>query len=112
MNSKKHLIILILRILETDSDRENPITQTKIAEDISKQYPCDRKTVGRNIKFLINTGFPIVKTSKGFYMSNKTFTKDEVAFVLELVRHSELNEEAKIDLCDRLLKSLSRYYAT
>ena len=110
MNSKKHLIILILRILETDSDVNHPITQTKIAKDISDQYPCDRKTVGRNIKFLTGLGFPIVKTPRGFYMSNKAFSREEVALVLRLVKSSELGDEAKASLCDRLIECLSRYY--
>ena len=53
-NTKKYIIVLTLKILETDTDKKNPITQTKIAEDISRVYPCDRKTVGRNIIYLKN----------------------------------------------------------
>jgi len=81
METKKFLIVLILRILETDSSKENPYTQVRIANEISKTYPCDRKTVGRNIKFLMQLQFPIVKTKKGFYMDGKTFSLDEIDFV-------------------------------
>lgn len=110
---KKHLIILILRILETISDKDNPLTQVKIAEMISNIYPCDRKTVGRNIAFLKNVGYPIIKCSKGFYMSNQLFSREEIDFVVKCVRSSNEfkgNEEQRIDLCQRLNSSLSRYY--
>lgn len=107
---KKHLIILILRILETHSDEKNPLTQVKIAEEISKQYPCDRKTVGRNIHFLKNLGYPIVKTPKGFYMDKQLFTRKEVAFVVNAVKNAESDGIDVADLCKRLEAGLSRYY--
>ena len=69
MSEKKYLIILVLKILETNTDREHPITQVRLAEQIADVYPCDRKTVGRNIAFLQKVGYPIVKTTKGFYMA-------------------------------------------
>ena len=34
MKNKKHLIILILKILENSSDKSNPITQIEIADTI------------------------------------------------------------------------------
>ena len=107
---KKHLIILILKILETCSDEDNPLTQVQITNLISEQYPCDRKTVGRNIKFLKEIGYPIVKTSVGFYMDNQMFSREEIAFVIQAVRASEGSNINKEDLCQRLSSSLSRYY--
>lgn len=83
MSTKKHLIILILKLLESESDREHPLTQRKLCEVLSAVYPCDRKTVGRNIKFLQAVGYPIVKTPKGFYLEGKSFSVEEVRFVKE-----------------------------
>lgn len=90
MNAKKYLIILVLRILETCSDERHPLTQVKIAEMISDKYPCERKTVGRNIKFLREVGYPIVKTHSGFYMDKQSFSREEIDLVLALVRRAEL----------------------
>ena len=64
---KKQNILLVLKILETGSDKLHPIKQCEIAKIISRVYPCDRKTVGRNIKFLMDIGYPIVKTTHGVY---------------------------------------------
>ena len=65
MKAKKYLIILILKYLEANSDEKHPLTQTRIAEEISEVFPCDRKTVGRNLRFLKEVGYPIKKTSRG-----------------------------------------------
>lgn len=110
METKKYLIVLILRILETDTDQKYPLSQVKIAELISKMYPCDRKTVGRNINFLKALGFPIVKTTKGYYMDKKAFSKEEINFVLNSVKRAESDTIDKDGLCDRLNECLTRYY--
>lgn len=108
---KKYLIILILRILETDSDKRHPLTQLEIADKISACHPCDRKTVGRNIKFLREVGFPIIKTRVGFYMDNCMFSRDEVDFVLRAVQAVEAPAGVDVkNLCERLRSGLSRYY--
>ena len=104
---KKYLIILVLRVLENEADEDNPITQTRIAEMISAVYPCDRKTVGRNIKFLKSVGYPIVKTTRGFYMDKRRFSRAEVEFILGLIERAEAPEIDKEGLCQRLAPVLN-----
>ncbi len=53
MATKKPIILLLLKILETKTDKNHAMTQGQIADEISQIYPCDRKTVCRNIQFLI-----------------------------------------------------------
>lgn len=111
MPGKKYLIILILKILETNTDREQPLTQIKIAQQVSEVYPCDRKTVGRNIAFLREIGYPIVKTPRGFYMSGKQFTVEETQFIMQAVREATgKSEEEKAQLLTRLEKLLCKIY--
>lgn len=63
--AKKVIIIHILRVLYCFTSADFPATQTYIANYLNDiDIPCDRKTVGRNIKYLIDMGLPIVK-SKG-----------------------------------------------
>lgn len=111
MAMKKHLIVLILRILETHSDINHPLSQIMIADMISSaEYPCDRKTVGRNIRDLVALGYPIVKTPKGFYMDGKAFSRAEIDFITDLI---QTNEREGIDtraLAKRLRSVLDRYY--
>ena len=103
MQEKKFLILLILKILETESDEQHPISQSEIARIISGQYPCDRKTVGRNIRALMTVGYPIQKTTKGYYLAGKMFTVDEKEFILQTVSGADgKSEEDKEELADRL----------
>ena len=103
MQEKKFLILLILKILETESDEQHPLSQSEIVRIISGQYPCDRKTVGRNIRALMTVGYPIQKTTKGYYLEGKMFTVEEKEFILQAVRGEDgKSEEDKAELADRL----------
>ena len=111
MHEKKYLILLILKILESESDESHTLTQSKIAQEISEVFPCERKTVGRNIRFLIKIGYPIKKTSRGFYLDGKKFTVEEVKFILDAVRSATgKTEEEKEALLRRLSKFLVKIY--
>ncbi len=108
-SNKKQLILWILNLLNTESDENHPITQTQIAKVISYVYPCDRKTVCRNIKFLQEMGYPIKKTRKGFYMERKCFSVEEVNFVKAAIMEATGKEEAeKTVLAEKVSKLLSK----
>ena len=69
--AKKTIIVHILKILYCYSSSDYPVTQTNIANYLNESdIPCDRKTVGRNIKYLIEMGLPIDKckgSKRGYY---------------------------------------------
>lgn len=111
MQEKKYLILLVLKILENESDETHPLTQSKIAQEISAVFPCERKTVGRNIRFLRKVGYPIKKTTRGFYLDGKKFTVEEVKFILDAVRAATGKTETEKDaLLSRLSKFLVKIY--
>ena len=70
-SKKKQIIVYILRVLYNYTSSEYPVSQTSIANylnDIGIQ--CDRKTVGRNLNYLIECGLPIKRKgskSGGYY---------------------------------------------
>lgn len=103
MSEKKYLIILVLKLLENESDAKHPMTQCGIARIISEVYPCDRKTVGRNINFLIKIGYPIVKTPKGYFLDKKSFSLDEQNFIVNAIHaYAGKTNEEKDDIVARL----------
>lgn len=112
MKSKKQLIIWILKILESNTDENNTLTQTQIAEWIStKEHPCDRKTVCRNMKYLQDMGYPIIKTKTGFYMANKPFSVEEIQFVKSaIISASDKTQAEREALSERVGSELSRIY--
>ena len=107
--TKKYLIVLVLKLLES-SDKYEPITQTQMAEIISLTYPCDRKTIGRNIKFLKEIGYPIMKTSRGYYMGNRTFSKQERDYILNSIKLNPESYEDKEALSNKLKDFLISNY--
>lgn len=111
MQSKKQLILWVLNVLNNESDENTPITQTKIADIISDMYPCDRKTVSRNIKFLQKMGYPIKKTSKGFYMERRVFSVEEVNFIKAAIMNSTGKDDTeKAMLVEKVSEVLSKMY--
>ena len=67
--AKKVIILYVLNILKLVSSKEHPVTQTNISNYLNDiNVPCDRKTVGRNIQYLCDFGYPIKRVGKGFYL--------------------------------------------
>ena len=111
MQSKKQLILCVLNVLNNESDANTPITQTKIADIISDMFPCDRKTVSRNIKFLQEMGYPIKKTCKGFYMERRVFSIEEINFIKSAILESKSKDDAeKAALAEKVSNILNKMY--
>ena len=111
MQSKKQLILWVLNVLNNESDANTPITQTKIADIISDMFPCDRKTVSRNIKFLQEMGYPIKKTSKWFYMERRVFSIEEINFIKSAILESKSKDDTeKAALAEKVSNILNKMY--
>lgn len=83
--NKKATIIHILRVLYCYTSEDYPVTQTSIAKYLNDlDVECDRKTVGRNLKYLIDAGVPIKRKSGkngGYYYdieNDKFFERKQI----------------------------------
>lgn len=66
--AKKTIILYVLKMLKEGSSKDKPLTASVMAKTLnSLGIPCDRKTIGRNIGYLIDFGYVIDKSSKGYY---------------------------------------------
>lgn len=75
--AKKTIILYVLKCLYSGSSENHYITQQQITNVInSLGVECDRKTVGRNIQYLIDFGLPIKKKKGGGYC----YCKDKDTF--------------------------------
>lgn len=64
--AKKTIILYVLDMLEKGSSKEKPITITSMTKVLNSiGIPCDRRTVGRNVNYLIEYGKPVVKINGG-----------------------------------------------
>ena len=76
--AKKVIILYVLEMLEKGSSKEKPITMLNMANVLnSLDVPCDRRTIGRNVNYLIEYGKPIVKLKGGgvYYDQEKDVKK-------------------------------------
>ena len=73
--AKKTIILYILKMLEDYPESNKPITYTDMAKTLKAMgIQCDRKTVGRNIDYLIEFGCPIIKEiNKGCYLNKSNY---------------------------------------
>lgn len=70
--AKKTIILYILDMLEKGSSKTKPITITSMTRVLnSMNITCDRRTVSRNVDYLIEYGKPIVKIKGGSCYWNK-----------------------------------------
>ena len=82
-NTKKLIIVYVLNVLRLTS-KDRPITQTVISDYLNEiGIACDRKTVGRNVEYLKEMGYPIVKVPNvGMYFDHENFVADQRKFIL------------------------------
>ena len=72
--NKRLIILYILDLLEQGTSELNPFSITRITNALNKMgVDCERRTVSRNINYLIAYGKPIVKLKNGkvYYDKNK-----------------------------------------
>ncbi len=86
--AKKTIILYILKMLKDGSSKDKPITLTNMTKVLnSMDIPCDRKTVGRNVEYLIEFGYPIVRLARGgcYFEQIEHFSKNDSNLLVELI---------------------------
>ena len=112
MLKQKCSIVITYLLLESETERGKCLTQSSIADALTRMgCICDRKTIGRDIKALIEMGCPIKKTAKGFYMDRKAISPTEAQFVVACVQATDAPEGVDKDgLLARLPSALGHKY--
>ena len=84
---KKLLILRILQVLQEFSDCDHKLRQNDIISLLKVQYDigCERKAVARNIDFLEQAGYDIVRDSDGIYLSSRKFEPGELRLLIDSV---------------------------
>ena len=105
--SKKWSIVATYIILEKYSNPERPLYQKKINEYMQEMFgkKVDRKTIGDSINVLINDCKVNIgtKNGKGFYIAKRTFTDDEIRYLIDAVLSSNMIDA---DMSKTLVKKL------
>ena len=82
--AKKTVILYVLNIIKLYSSEEHPVSQSAICNYLNEiGVACDRKTVGRNIEYLREFGYPIEKISgRGYWLDKEKMEKSNKRWVL------------------------------
>lgn len=80
----KTIVLYVLNIIKALSAKEHPISQTVICKYLNEiGVPCDRKTVGRNVRYLQEFGYPIVHIPvKGYYLDREAMKAVQKKWVI------------------------------
>lgn len=67
--AKKTIILYVLKLLYKGSSWEKPVTIAQMTNVLNSMgVECNQRTIGRNVKYLIDFGLPIIhKKGKGGY---------------------------------------------
>ena len=84
---KKLSILRILQVLQEFSDCDHKLHQGEIISLLKIQYDieCERKAVARNIDFLQQAGYDIVRDSDGIYFASRKFEPGEPRLLIDSV---------------------------
>lgn len=111
-SNKKLLILYILDVLKEYSDAEHQLTQTVIIEKVKKRFgmESERKAIARNIDFLIDFGYDIVRGERGYYLAEREFDSSEIVYLVDSVFSSKaIPSKAVTELVRKLAGFSSRY---
>lgn len=87
--AKKTIILYVLKMLKEGSSKNKPITLTNMAKVLnSMDIPCDRKTIGRNVDYLIEFGYPIVKIARGGCYYENSISDHDCKLLRQLIEVS------------------------
>lgn len=85
--AKKTIILYVLYCLQFGTNENQSYSQSQIQRVLgSLGIECDRKTVGRNIKYLTDFGYPIVKRERGKYYYDNTRPVSPEVFIKKNVK--------------------------
>lgn len=104
----KLLILKILEILQQNTDKPNLMTTSEIGQRLSEiDILCNRRILASEIALLNEHGYKIhscyIDKSKGYYISEPTFSIPELKALIDAVEASHLLTESKTkELIDKI----------
>ena len=111
--NKKLIILYVLEILKKYSDSSHPLTQQEIIKKIESIYgmTCERKSISRNIDYLIDFGYEIIKQgNSGCYLLTRDFESSELTFLIDAIFNSRsISAKHARELTQKLTNNASIY---
>ena len=113
LEHKKLALIRIMEIFYRYSDESHPIKQDEIKEYLKRDYGIivDRKTIGRNVSLLKESGLQIESTRAGSYIDERLFEDAELRLLIDGVLASKhITAKYSKDLIEKLCRLANKYF--
>ena len=113
LEHKKLALIRIMEIFYRYSDESHPIKQDEIKEYLKRDYGIivDRKTIGRNVSLLKESGLQIESTRAGSYIDERLFEDAELRLLIDGVLASKhITAKYSKDLIEKLCRLANIYF--
>ena len=109
---KKLLILLILEVLQINTDEDHHLTQQEILRILEAEYgvTCDRRSVKANVLDLIDLGYDI-NMDDGYYLASREFDDAELRMLIDSVLFSRnISQTQGKRLIEKLEKMSNKYF--
>ena len=109
---KKLLILLILEVLERNSDEDHHLTQQEILRILESEYGvvCDRRSIKANVLDLVDFGYDI-NMDDGYYLASRDFEDAELRMLIDSVLFSRhISRIQGKRLIEKLAKQSNKYF--
>ena len=100
----------VLEVLKSESDKNHPLTLQKIADKLAEKFDStgnstrgNRHTVRAYIEALQESDYPIVRTSRGYYLE-PDFEDSELRMLIDSVLFSNLPHDTAKNFIEKLKK--------
>ncbi len=109
---KKIIILLILEVLQRNTDADHHLTQQDILRILKNEYgiTCDRRSVKSNVLDLVEMGYDI-NMDDGYYLASRDFEPAELRMLIDSVlfsRHISLKQGQR--LIKNLMNQGNKYF--
>lgn len=110
--NQKIKLLKLVEILNRDTDDNRALTTEEIIARLEELgISCDRRTLYKDIKLLIECGYDIMTMrighSMGYFVSDRTFTTPEIRFLIDAVQGASFITQKKTEDLTEKLAALS-----
>lgn len=114
--NQKLKILYLMKILEENTDEENPMTMHDIIDELSKyNISAERKSLYNDMELLKQFGIDIIckkSNTSSYYIGNRVFEIPELKLLVDVVQSSKFITKKKSNELIKKIESLtSRYLA-
>ena len=108
MASNKDKLLALVKLLREDTDEAHRISGYEIEERLNAiGVPAERKSLYRDLRTLQEFGFPVVKTTTGFYWAERELSVPEIRLLMSAVQSAAFISNSRTKELQKKLRAIA-----